>query len=93
MYDKIVKLFWPWLSTTRLFACLALPSAFLCLLETWTDKLPPLPSHFYGSVFSNHVTPPDELVALGKFQQASGCINMVGLSDACSYTQAGEKVS
>merc|ERR1712166_166916 len=47
---------------------------------------------FFESTFSNHVAPDDALVQLGKFQQASGCIDMVGLSDACTYTQAGEKV-
>jgi hypothetical protein len=45
--------------------------------------------NFFESVFSNHVVPPPELEALHKFTQASGCPNMVGLSDVCSYTQAG----
>jgi len=48
---------------------------------------------FFDSVFSNHVAPDPALSALMRFQQASGCIDMVGLSDACSYTQNGEKVS
>jgi len=48
--------------------------------------------NFFDSVFANHVAPPSALVKLGKFQQASGCIDMVGLSDVCSYTQAGAKV-
>jgi len=45
--------------------------------------------NFFESMFSNHVTPPPELEALHKFTQASGCPNMVGLSDVCSYTQDG----
>jgi len=48
--------------------------------------------NFFESTFSNHVAPDSALTGLGKFQQASGCIDMVGLSDACTYTQAGEKV-
>jgi len=31
-------------------------------------------------------------VKTGKFQQATGCIDMVGLSDACSWTQDGKAV-
>jgi len=49
--------------------------------------------NYFDSTFSNHVAPDDALVKLGKFQQASGCIDMVGLSDACTYTQAGKKVN
>jgi hypothetical protein len=49
--------------------------------------------NFMESQFSNHAAPNAALVSLGKFQQASGCIDMVGLSDACTYTQAGKKVS
>jgi len=48
--------------------------------------------NFFDGSFSNHVAPPDALQALGKFQQASDCIAMVGLSDLCSFTQAGEAV-
>lgn len=48
--------------------------------------------NFFNSSFSNHVSPPSALVALHKFQQASDCIDMVGLSDACSHTQAGDAV-
>jgi len=48
--------------------------------------------NFFDSAFSNHVAPDQALINLGKFQQASGCIDSVGLSDACTYTQAGEKV-
>jgi len=48
--------------------------------------------NFMGSQFSNHGAPDPALVALHKFQQASGCIDMVGLSDACTYTQNGERV-
>lgn len=47
---------------------------------------------FWKETFSNHVAPPSALMALGKFQQASGCITMVGLSDVCTYTQSGEAV-
>ena len=50
-------------------------------------------NYFDGDVpMSNHVAPAAALVKSGKFQQASGCIDMVGLSDACSHTQAGTKV-
>jgi len=48
--------------------------------------------NFFDSTFSNHVAPDSALIALGKFQQASGCVDSVGLSDACTYTQDGEKV-
>jgi len=51
------------------------------------------PWDFFDSEFGNHGAPPPELVKLNKFQQASGCISMVGLSDVCSYTQKGEKVA
>jgi len=47
---------------------------------------------FFGTYFSTHVKPADALVKTGKFQQASGCIDMVGLSDACAYTQEGMAV-
>lgn len=49
--------------------------------------------NFFEDPFSNHVAPNPALVKLGKFQQASGCIDMVGLSDACTYTQDGKKSS
>lgn len=44
---------------------------------------------------SNHIaTPPAYAIALGeKFKQASTCITMVGLSDACTWTQDGKKVA
>ena len=47
---------------------------------------------FMNASFSNHVKPDAALLALQKFQQASGCVDMVGLSDACSYGQDGVKV-
>jgi hypothetical protein len=46
---------------------------------------------FFNTTFSNHAVPASALQALQKFQQASGCINMVGLSDLCTYDQAGTK--
>lgn len=49
--------------------------------------------NFFESEFSTKVAPAAALVKLNKFQQASGCITMVGLSDACTYTQDGEKVA
>lgn len=48
-------------------------------------------NYFKGDI-SNHVAPPPELKATGKFQQASGCPSMVGLSDVCAYDQTGYKV-
>jgi len=49
--------------------------------------------NYFDSVMANHVAPPPELVALQKFQQASGCIDMVGLSDACTYNSAGARAA
>lgn len=49
-------------------------------------------NYFKGDI-SNHVPPPIALQALMKFQQASGCISMVGLSDVCKYDQDGSKVN
>lgn len=49
-------------------------------------------NYFKGDI-SNHVPPPFELQALMKFQQASNCISMVGLSDVCAYDQDGSKVA
>jgi hypothetical protein len=49
--------------------------------------------NFFESQFANHAAPQEALVKLNKFQQASGCINMVGLSDACTYDQDGHKVA
>lgn len=49
--------------------------------------------NFFESTFSNHAIPQEALVKLNKFQQASGCIDMVGLSNACTYTQDGKKVA
>jgi len=49
--------------------------------------------NFFADKLTNHVAPPAALVALHKFDQASGCTTMVGLSDVASYSQSGEKVS
>jgi hypothetical protein len=38
------------------------------------------------------VAPPSALIKLNKFQQASGCIDMVGLSDVCAHNQDGVRV-
>merc|ERR1719215_832861 len=45
--------------------------------------------NFMESQFANHAAPQEALLKLNKFQQASGCIDMVGLSDACTYDQDG----
>ena len=47
---------------------------------------------FFEEYVSNHVTPPSFLAVLNKFNQASGCQSMTGLSDMCSYTQDGSRV-
>jgi hypothetical protein len=47
--------------------------------------------NFWNTTFSNHVTPPSELLMLNKFQQASGCVSMVGLSNACRFRQDGSE--
>jgi len=49
-------------------------------------------TNFFDSEISSHAAPNKNLQRLGKFQQASGCIDMVGLSDVCAHTQDGEKV-
>jgi len=49
--------------------------------------------NFMETEFANHVDPQPALVKLNKFQQASGCIDMVGLSDVCTYDQNGHKAS
>ena len=49
--------------------------------------------NFFDGPLSNHVNPPDNAVLTAKFQQTSGCINMVGLSDACAYEQDGSAVN
>jgi len=49
--------------------------------------------NFFESQFSNHVAPQAALVKLHKFQQASGCITMVGLSDACTYDEHGKEAA
>jgi len=50
---------------------------------------------FFDKPFSKHVAPPKVLEDL-KFDQASDCVSMVGLSDVCSYaqdgTEAGERL-
>jgi len=48
---------------------------------------------FFADALSNHVAPSDALIKLGKFQQASACINMVGLSEAASFGQDGKAVA
>lgn len=47
---------------------------------------------FFDQEFSKIVNPPAALKALMKFQQASDCVAMVGLSDVCSYAQDGTPV-
>jgi len=49
--------------------------------------------NYFATPLGNHVAPAAALQKTGKFQQASGCIDMVGLSNVCSYTQDGEKVA
>jgi hypothetical protein len=44
---------------------------------------------FFDQTFSKIVNPPAALQALMKFDQASQCVSMVGLSDLCSYAQDG----
>lgn len=48
---------------------------------------------FFAQDITNHVPPSTALQALMKFQQASSCISMVGLSDVCLYDQDGTKAS
>lgn len=48
---------------------------------------------FFAKDLTNHGAPPTALQALMKFQQASSCISMVGLSDVCVYDQDGTKAS
>lgn len=38
---------------------------------------------------SNHIEPPFALRVLQKFQQASGCTSMTGLSSVCTYNETG----
>lgn len=49
--------------------------------------------NFFDSEITNHVAPPAALLKLNKFQQASGCVDMVGLSDVCKFNQEGQSVS
>merc|ERR1719215_1619684 len=49
-------------------------------------------TNYFASEMSNHASPPAALQALQKFQQASGCISMVGLSDFCRFDQDGADV-
>lgn len=46
--------------------------------------------NFFEKEMSNHVSPSETLQALQKFQQASDCVSMVGLSDVCRYDQNGK---
>lgn len=48
--------------------------------------------NFFDGNLSNHVPPPRALTALMKFDQASSCAPMVGLSDVCAYEQDGSMV-
>jgi len=47
---------------------------------------------YFATTLGNHVAPAEALKATGKFQQASGCIDMVGLSNVCKWDQKGNKV-
>lgn len=51
--------------------------------------------NMFGYNQSNHITPPTGATAIlaEKFKQVSNCVTMVGLSDACKYTQDGTEVS
>ena len=49
--------------------------------------------NYFGAPQTNNVAPPDALVLTGKFQQATGCVSRVGLSDLCAYDQAGQKAT
>jgi len=46
-------------------------------------------NYFWRSL-SNIVAPAKALQITGKFQQATGCINQVGLSDVCQYSEDGQ---
>lgn len=48
---------------------------------------------YFSKDLTNHGAPPTALQALMKFQQASACISMVGLSDVCQYDQDGTKAA
>merc|ERR1712072_548265 len=65
------------------------PGSFVALRATGAGGS----ENFFASTISNHVAPAAALVKLNKFQQASGCIDMVGLSDVCAYTQDGKTVA
>jgi hypothetical protein len=45
--------------------------------------------NYFWRMLSNIVAPAKALQLSGKFQQATGCINQVGLSDVCKYSQDG----
>jgi len=68
------------------------PSANFVLLHS----LDPVSDYnMFGYNQSNHVSPltgPPDIISQ-KFTQVSNCITMVGLSDACTYTQSGTKVA
>lgn len=44
---------------------------------------------FLAHEFANHANPPDNEMLVAKFGQASGCLNMVGLSDLAKHKQEG----
>jgi len=49
--------------------------------------------NFFEGALTNHVSPPSALVKLNKFQQASDCISMIGLSNFAKYNSNGTKAS
>lgn len=63
------------------------------------NRLTPLANNdynFFAKPLSNHLPPPDTAatkVVAAKFQQASGCVTMVGLSDICSFKTDGTKIN
>lgn len=68
------------------------PSANFVLLHS----LDPVSDYnMFGYNQSNHISPPTGATAIlaTKFTQVSNCVTMVGLSDACTYTQDGNTVS
>jgi len=68
------------------------PSANFVLLHS----LDPVTDYnMFGYNQSNHISPPTGATAIlaTKFKQVSNCVTMVGLSDACRYTQDGTTVA
>ncbi len=60
-------------------------------------SLSPLPGNsynFFQANFSNHIAPPSGATAIlaKKFNQASGCVGHVGLSDLCAFGADGVPV-